>query len=1193
MTLSSSDTLALATRLREELAGSSLPPSFAKLYSQHTRLQANASGLGGWRADEASQRLQDVQRLIEAAFVEKESRVPQWRFGIRRAGELLEWLAHPHLNPGGLPLRLLAAACYQLSGYPARASGLLLDEQPVIPDSRILRAFLKADFPTLLRLLTEQWRKAVGNPTASATLPWNDPPALDTRLRQWIVAETTSCLGVICATLRWGDETRTQAAIERLQALTKVLVTGSDVYSWLLARLCAEVAIVYSQTALRQYVEPLFATLSDVGTTAMERYLRYAFLTNRALAWPSQVKGIRLLEQDQSFVICTPTGSGKTTVAELAIIRSLFPGDNSSVTPLSDASPLALYLVPSKALAAEVESKLSRVLRRLADTPVIVTGLYGGTDWGPTDAWLTATDRTVLICTYEKGEALLRFVGPLFLHRLGLTIIDEAHSIQFDGSREQLRHGESRPLRLESLSARLLTYSANSHRRIIALSAVAFEAEEALASWVRGEPNSTPVKTSYRSTRQLIGRLDCLPQRRFEIVYDLLDGDSLQFTEGGSADRPFIPNPFRPHPPAPALEQGGPDKRLRPYLFWAGMSLAAADEAGNRHGVLMSITQRIGGYAEDFLVLLETSWANIELPSYFEPPAEPEKAQLWERCLRACEDYFGAHSREYRLLSKGIAVHHGKMPGLLARLLIEVVQQRIVHLVLATSTLTEGINLPFETVLLPNLKRAGQYLGKAEFSNLVGRAGRPGFATEGRTLVLVASKSTERSHGQDYWEYLRLIRELEQKSASPTPRPRSPLAELLGYLFEQWSNLTGSSEAAKFLAWLETTAPIEAEVQDSEEPGCHPAIEALDSLDCILLASIVENERLAGTNLSKAQIEERLVELWHRSYAHFASQEEERLGEYFVSRGKALRVRVYPNQARRVQLYHTSLPPRSAVEVLDLLPRLKEHFHTGGGYGREAPEGRFEFIAGVVELLGEIPKFRPRGKMGNAKMAWREVLHWWLDPTNAPRKPTVTQITTWHDYVGYDFGYRVNWGLGSIVGLILNEVHEGVLEPASLVDWPATNLPWVVFWLKELIGWGTLEPVAAYLLAMGYAGTRKEAEAAAKDYYTDMTDEGDDVLNAPHIRDWVLARFQRDQPSAPVQAPLRIKVKATREVPKNMKRELRVVPVAVGKEMHWFDLAGFELAKCEMPAGWQEDFLQRYDFTLRLPGEVVVTERYL
>lgn len=92
--------------------------------------------------------------------------------------------------------------------------------------------------------------------------------------------------------------------------------------------------------------------------------------------------------------------------------------------------------MPSRALAAEVEAKLSRVLRNLNEPPINVTGLYGGTDWGPTDAWLTSENQTVLICTHEKAEALIRFLGPLFLHKVSLVVIDEAHAIQFDGSRK-------------------------------------------------------------------------------------------------------------------------------------------------------------------------------------------------------------------------------------------------------------------------------------------------------------------------------------------------------------------------------------------------------------------------------------------------------------------------------------------------------------------------------------------------------------------------------------------------------------------------------------------------------------------------------------------------------------------------------------------------------------------------------------
>jgi replicative superfamily II helicase len=45
------------------------------------------------------------------------------------------------------------------------------------------------------------------------------------------------------------------------------------------------------------------------------------------------------------------------------------------------------------------------------------------------------------------------------------------------------------------------------------------------------------------------------------------------------------------------------------------------------------------------------------------------------------------------------------MPGLMARFLIELIEDKIVHLVMATSTLSEGVNLPFETVLVPSLQR--------------------------------------------------------------------------------------------------------------------------------------------------------------------------------------------------------------------------------------------------------------------------------------------------------------------------------------------------------------------------------------------------------------------------------------------------------------------------------------------------------
>src|SRR3546814_2422338 len=74
-------------------------------------------------------------------------------------------------------------------------------------------------------------------------------------------------------------------------------------------------------------------------------------------------------------------------------------------------------------------------------------------------------------------------------------------------------------------------------------------------------------------------------------------------------------------------------------------------------------------------------------------------------------------------------------------------ERGICPVTLATATLTEGVNLPFDIVFLTSLERrsydaqAGQPIvvpmSTAEFRNLAGRAGRPGAAEsiEGMTLV--------------------------------------------------------------------------------------------------------------------------------------------------------------------------------------------------------------------------------------------------------------------------------------------------------------------------------------------------------------------------------------------------------------------------------------------------------------------------
>ena len=60
------------------------------------------------------------------------------------------------------------------------------------------------------------------------------------------------------------------------------------------------------------------------------------------------------------------------------------------------------------------------------------------------------------------------------------------------------------------------------------------------------------------------------------------------------------------------------------------------------------------------------------------------------------------------LMQKGIVIHHGSMP-LRARLLIEhFVNKGFARICFATSTLIQGINMPFDVVWIDNFKFRGE-----------------------------------------------------------------------------------------------------------------------------------------------------------------------------------------------------------------------------------------------------------------------------------------------------------------------------------------------------------------------------------------------------------------------------------------------------------------------------------------------------
>ncbi len=1180
------ETIEIAQDVRSTFASQALSAPQAKLYSQNLRLEMGQAGLASFVAGDVEEYLNEAILLLQCALLERDfDPESQWRNGAKRSAEILEWLSQASLIPEGAPLHLLAAAAYQVAEYPAMALGHLRQ----IPDdqkySQILREFLRADFPAARQVVIEYWRtqRDLGIPNGFDTAD----------LTGLTLQHVVMCIGTVCAYFRTGILGNADRAVAKLNKLAASFLHSRDPYSYLLARLTAASCRRFVETSVWPSVERLSRNANRATAEALSRYARSAFLNRRSLVWPAQADGIRRLSDDSSFVMCTPTGSGKTTIASLALVQAMFADqvDAANDQVFEGLGNLVLYLVPTRALAAEIEGRLTEDLSSISDDPIVITRLYGGTDWGPTDIWL-ATDRpTVLVCTFEKADALLRYLGVHILNRVRLIVIDEAHMAEQDEAWiASLEDGSSRAFRLEQLAARLFGAREQLGFRMIALSAVAASAAPSLARWISGSADASPTISTYRSTRQMLGRMEVSAAGHFSIRYDLMDGRPLRFLEEEREDSPFVPRPFPPI--YGGVDQAaGQEVRMRGPTLWAALHLAAERPDGARPSVLISITQWIDTFASTCAELIE-AWPEEALPNYW---ATEELGDEWDRCLASAADYFSVDSVEYRLLKRGIAVHHGKMPGQLARRLKSLIDLGHVRVVIATSTLSEGVNIPVNYLLIPNIYRGRNALSLQEFTNLVGRVGRPGVATEGIALVVLPETGTAIGRAGRQWDgYRRLVRRIADATAAdlrqePQDQASSSLAILLREIHIAWIELTGSANLQEFEGWLEQTAIIGTEEVDSK------AHSYLDSLDGFLIAAIHELEEMRNQELTGPQLEQELARIWRRTYAFAAGRDEARLAQFWLARGRAIKT-LYPEPDRRRSIYRSSLSPRSATILLDLLDEVRDKLAEGSQYVTWSTDDRLAFIREIIALLSRVPSFEISTRLGRRRSFedWPTLLRWWMAKSSLEVQPPPEQITNWYDFVAKNFIYRATWGLGAILGLMLDVDREGEqIRPLQIQDWPRSGLPWIAFWLKELITWGTLDPAAAFVLARADATDRQSAEADAMDYFRGLprTIDPDDALDPRRIREWASNRYELDDEQA-ISADVIIESELARPAAEFSTERLSVDPIAEGANLTWIDPAGYQVARSETPADWPAD-PSSFEFTLDVLASRITGKSYV
>lgn len=141
--------------------------------------------------------------------------------------------------------------------------------------------------------------------------------------------------------------------------------------------------------------------------------------------------------------------------------------------------------------------------------------------------------------------------------------------------------------------------------------------------------------------------------------------------------------------------------------------------------------------------------------------------------------------------------------------------------------------------------------------------------------------------------------------------------------------------------------------------------------------------------------------------------------------------------------------------------------------------------------------------------------------------------------------------------------------------------------------WGTVDPVAAYLLSKGKVLIRAEAEAKATEYYDNLpsTLDPNDQLNAVFISDWVNEQFPRKREETVSLNSMSASL--DRDFSNSSLNRWKVIPIIDGKYIKWLDPAGFHIATSEKPLEWKGNYINKFDFQLDINQLKVYPSLYL
>ena len=516
--------------------------------------------------------------------------------------------------------------------------------------------------------------------------------------------------------------------------------------------------------------------------------------------WPPQLsflKGDTLGEPSpldpsaRRVILSFPTSAGKSLLAQLFVTTHIVGGNGD-----------VCVIAPTHSLCRELSTSLRRRLRTLGHQ------LYVEPPLGLATAKPAAA--RVAVMTPERLAGRLRSDPVGLLEEFGMFVIDEAHLVA----------DAERGWRLEETLSLLSHVTKDTHHRILLLSA-ALGSQAHVVAWLDAGNGVIARHEDWRGPRRLAVIFTTRPD---------WGSETRQEAHGGRLARRGIPLVGVVH--------------LRTGIAGSVAIGEFSDPVGN----LVFRQMRNGGWTRDeqsttqraqllplithiratgsVLVIEATKSAAQRLAEEIsdllgEDPATFALADLIRMRL-------GAEHPLARVIPKGVAFHHSALPVDIQSEIEDAVRTGNINCLVATTTLTEGINLPFKSVVVAQRGYQDsngfvEVVDAARLLNAVGRAGRAGRETEGWLIL-----AEHQTFNPSMFEPLnRTALDLEMQSTMVTEAALEQLAKLeeMARAGEDAIFTTVGPEANGFVrsVWLIAQALTEL----SEPPRDEDVLEAI------------------------------------------------------------------------------------------------------------------------------------------------------------------------------------------------------------------------------------------------------------------------------------------------------------------------------------------------------------------------------